>query len=263
MLNLLVSFGTSLLIAQLVMLFFWILYLRWDNVSLVDIAWGLSFGAISIVLLIVGDGYLPRRFLLTLLILFWSTRLSYHLFKRFDKDKKDPRYVTVLEKWPFSHCKPLQVWSHYAFQGILVAFLSVPFLFISHNSLPYFSSWEVFGLVLWGIGYWGESVADQQLFLFKKDPTNEGKVCDWGLWNYSRHPNYFFESLMWIAYGMIAFAAPWGWIGLFSPVLMIYLLLQVSGIPLNEAQALSSKGDAYKEYQKKTSPFIPWFKLKG
>ena len=80
---------------------------------------------------------------------------------------------------------------------------------------------------------------------------------DRGLWRYSRHPNYFFEWLVWIAYAMFALASPWGWISLACPAVMLYFLLRVTGIPATEAQALKSRGDDYREYQRTTSAFVP------
>jgi steroid 5-alpha reductase family enzyme len=123
--------------------------------------------------------------------------------------------------------------------------------------------WTALGL--WLIGIAGESVADYQLKQFKADPANKGKTCDAGLWNYSRHPNYFFEWLIWVSYFVFALGSPFGWVSLIAPLLMIYFLLKVTGIPATEEQALKTKGEAYRRYQQTTSAFIPWFKkpLKG
>jgi steroid 5-alpha reductase family enzyme len=85
-------------------------------------------------------------------------------------------------------------------------------------------------------------------------------VCQAGLWNYSRHPNYFFEALLWCGFALAALSSPWGWVCLLCPLLMLYFLLRVTGIPLTEEYALKSKGDAYREYQRTTSALVPWFK---
>ena len=108
----------------------------------------------------------------------------------------------------------------------------------------------------------GEALADAQLKRFKKNAANKGKVCDVGLWNYSRHPNYFFESMIWVGYFLVALNADYGWIGILSPLTITLLLFRVTGIPLTEEQSIRSKGDAYKEYQRTTSMFVPWFKKK-
>ena len=109
----------------------------------------------------------------------------------------------------------------------------------------------------------GEITADAQLSRFKSNPANRGKLCDVGLWRYSRHPNYFFESVIWLAYALFALSSPWGWVGLASPALILYFLLKVTGIPATEAQALRTKGEAYRRYQETTSVFIPWFPRKA
>ena len=122
------------------------------------------------------------------------------------------------------------------------------------------SPFEWIGFGLWMISVSFEAMADRQLAEFKKDPANKGKVCDTGLWRYSRHPNYFFEWLMWMSYFIFALGSPYGWLGIISPAIILYLLLKVTGIPATEEQSLRSKGDKFREYQKTTSVFVPWFK---
>jgi steroid 5-alpha reductase family enzyme len=119
---------------------------------------------------------------------------------------------------------------------------------------------EYIGAGIWLIALTGEAIADWQLDQFKKDPANKGKVCNKGLWNYSRHPNYFFEWLIWVGYFVFALASPYGFIAIISPAIILYLLLNVTGIPATEEQSVRSKGDLYKEYQRTTSAFVPWFK---
>jgi steroid 5-alpha reductase family enzyme len=106
----------------------------------------------------------------------------------------------------------------------------------------------------------GEATADSQLKAFKKDPSNKSKVCSQGLWNYSRHPNYFFQWLMWMSYFVFALASPYGYLAIISPAIILYLLLKVTGIPMTEEQSIRSKGEAFKKYQQTTSAFVPWFK---
>ena len=107
----------------------------------------------------------------------------------------------------------------------------------------------------------GETIADRQLSGFRADPANKGKVCDVGLWGMSRHPNYFFEWLGWLAYAVIAVdptsAYPWGWLALAGPVLMYWLLVHASGIPPLEAHMLRSRGDAFRAYQARVNAFWP------
>ena len=114
-------------------------------------------------------------------------------------------------------------------------------------------------VLLWAVALTGEAVADRQLARFKARPSSRGRTCREGLWRYSRHPNYFFEWLVWVAYALFALASPYGALALICPVVMLYLLFRVTGIPATEAQALRSKGDDYRRYQATTSVFVPWF----
>jgi steroid 5-alpha reductase family enzyme len=117
-------------------------------------------------------------------------------------------------------------------------------------------------VALWLAGIGGEAVADAQLRAFKAHPASKGRVCAFGLWKYSRHPNYFFEWVVWIGYAVFALGSPWGWAGLASPLLMLFFLLRVTGIPPSEARALATRGDEYRDYQRRTSVFVPWFPKK-
>jgi len=117
---------------------------------------------------------------------------------------------------------------------------------------------QIAGACVWAIAIAGEALADAQLARFKRR-ANHKEVCRDGLWNYSRHPNYFFEWLVWIAWSLFAMPAHWGLLAWSAPALMLFFLLRITGIPATEQQSLRTKGEAYAEYQRTTSPFIPWF----
>ena len=148
-------------------------------------------------------------------------------------------------------------------QAVSNVLLAIPFIIITANQNPELSVWEYAGIAIWVCAYIGEMIADRQLAAFKKDPKNKGKVCNSGLWYYSRHPNYFFEWLTWMSYFVFALASPYGFIAIISPLIILYLLLKVTGIPNNEEQNLRSKPVAYKSYQQTTSPFFPLPKRKA
>jgi steroid 5-alpha reductase family enzyme len=117
---------------------------------------------------------------------------------------------------------------------------------------------ELIGILVFMIAISGEALADRQLARFKANPANRGKVCEVGLWHLSRHPNYFFEWLIWVAYFALACASPYGWISIYCPALMLFFLLRVTGIPMTERLSLESKGAAFADYQRRTSAFVPW-----
>ena len=142
-------------------------------------------------------------------------------------------------------------------QGLLVVGLATPFLLGTQNATTHWAATEVIALAVLLLALIGEAVADAQLAAAKR----RGLVlCQQGLWRYSRHPNYFFEWLVWVAFALLAHSAPWGWLGWVSPLLMLHFLLNVTGIPLTEELAVRRKGDAYREYQRTTSAFVPWFR---
>src|SRR5262249_42351582 len=100
--------------------------------------------------------------------------------------------------------------------------------------------------------------ADAQLRAFKRDPSNKGKVCEVGLWSWSRHPNYFFECCIWIGYAIYSLPCAFGAAAWLGPAIILGSILRVTGIPATEAQALRSKGDLYRAYQARVSAFVPW-----
>ena len=145
-------------------------------------------------------------------------------------------------------------------QALLVAIFSLPFLFAASNPAPGLNWIEITGLLVAALALGGEAIADRQMQRFKADPAHRGEVCQAGLWFYSRHPNYFFESMVWWGFFLAALGSPYGWISVLCPLFILYFLLKVTGIPLTEEYAVKSKGDAYREYQRTTSAFVPWFK---
>jgi steroid 5-alpha reductase family enzyme len=141
---------------------------------------------------------------------------------------------------------------------VSVVLLGAAFLVVCLNPAPALHPLEIAGTVLWLIAISGEALADAQLAAFKRHAANQGKVCDAGLWRYSRHPNYFFEWLIWVAFLVFALGSPWGWVAIIGPASILYLLLRVTGIPMTEEQSIRSRGDAYRRYQRTTSAFVPW-----
>ena len=144
-------------------------------------------------------------------------------------------------------------------QALAILVFSIPLLVVAGNHGSTWTAWELLGIVVWVVGVGGESLADYQLNRFRRNPENNGKVCREGLWRYSRHPNYFFDVVYWCAYVVMSIGVPDWWLTLIGPVVMSGALLKVTGIPLAEAQAIASRGEAYREYQRTTSVFIPWF----
>jgi steroid 5-alpha reductase family enzyme len=230
---------------------------RIDNYGIVDIAWSYAFAALAAAYALFGGGWPVRRALVAALVTVWSLRLGTHLLVRISKKHpvEDGRYVQLRRDWGPGFRARMA--GFFQMQALSVLLLGFPFLAACSNPLPAIGALEWSGAGLWLIAISGEALADAQLASFKRDPLSAGKVCDAGLWRYSRHPNYFFEWLIWVSYFVLGCASPWGWLGIISPACILYLLLRVTGIPLTEEQAVRSKGDAYRRYQERTSAFIP------
>ena len=136
--------------------------------------------------------------------------------------------------------------------------LSLPFALAAMATPRFPAVTDLAAVVLVITGVVGETVADRQLAAFKRDPAGRGRACRRGLWRYSRHPNYFFEWILWCGFGCFGLAGPWGWAGLLAPAFILYSILRVTGIPPTEAQALATRGEDYRLYQRTTSAFLPW-----
>jgi len=147
----------------------------------------------------------------------------------------------------------------FQFQGFLIAVLSLPIVMIAINNRTSLSFYEIFGTIICLTGFIGESTADQQLKDFTSDASNKNKTCSVGLWNYSRHPNYFFEWVVWMGIFFMSLGCSYSIIFIYCPLIMLFLLTQVSGIKLSEQYSVKNRID-YKLYQKTTSAFVPWLK---
>ena len=251
---------TALLACSLIMILVWCWSYKIKNAGIVDIFWSYNFPVIAVILFFLADGFHTRKALICGMVIVGGLRLGTHLMIRVlgHLHEEDGRYKQLRQEWA-PHAERKLFWFFQA-QGLSNVLLAIPFFIIAVNKAETISVLEYAAVGLWAISIAGEAIADKQLQLFKKH--NKGKVCDAGLWNYSRHPNYFFQWLMWVSYAVFALASPYGYLGLISPAIILYLLLRVTGIPATEEQSLRSKGEAYKQYQQRTSAFIPWFHKK-
>jgi len=230
---------------------------RVNNYSVVDVAWSYSFGALVLFYALVAEGWWVRRMLIAIMVVLWSFRLGTHLWRRVQRHhpEEDGRYAEMRELWKAN--LGFKMFQFFQFQAISVVVLGLPFLFATTHATESLGMLEIVGGLVWFIAWVGESVADMQLAKFKSNPANKGRVCDVGLWRYSRHPNYFCEWMIWVGFFLVGSAAAWGWVGIIGPADILYLLLNVTGVPPTEAQSLRSRGDAYRRYQATTNAFFP------
>jgi steroid 5-alpha reductase family enzyme len=239
------------------MLLLWLIHLRTGNAAIVDAGWAGGLALLGILYATLGEGYWLRSAMIGAMAGIWGFRLAiYLLATRIIGHPEEGRYQELRREWKTNITLKFLVF--FEFQALLCVVLAAPFLLATRNSTPGIAPLEWIALVLWTLAMAGEAAADAQLNRFKSDPTNRGRTCQVGLWRYSRHPNYFFEWLIWVAFALFALGSPGGYWGLLSPLLILYFVLRVTGIPATEAQALRTRGEEYRRYQPTTSAFVPW-----
>lgn len=254
----------SLVVAVIILLALflatWRLSVKLDNYSFVDVTWSLSFAPVAVCHALAGQGWLPRRAAIAVLVAAWSLRLGVYLWRRVASHhpKEDARYAVLRQKW--ADDPPRAFLGFFLVQGVLVWLLMLPVSLIASRTEAGFGWLEGAGLTVWALALIGEGIADAQLARFKRGNHDPMAVCETGLWRYSRHPNYFFQSLLWWGLFLMALPAPWGWTAIIAPLAMLHFLLKVTGIPLTEKLALEKRGESYREYQRTTSAFVPWFR---
>lgn len=245
------------LIAAVLMFALWAWHLGIGNAGVVDVGWTGSLAVLAAWYAAAAPGDARRRWLIAGLTIAWSLRLAIHLLRdRILGRSEDPRYADLRARG--SIAAAMRFLPFFQIQAMLVALFSLAVLVPAFNPAPRLSAIEIAAVALWAVAFGGEALADWQLARFKRRPDARGRTCRDGLWRYSRHPNYFFEWLAWIAYALFALGSPGGAVVLICPALMLYFLFHVTGIPATEAQALRSRGDDYRRYQQTTSAFVPW-----
>ena len=243
------------LVAAAVMTLGWAWQQRRENAGIVDVLWSGGLAASALGIALVGTGAVVPRLMVGALGGVWGARLALHLWHRVRGEPEDGRYHALRAHWG-NH--PYKWFGLFQFQALLIALFSIPFAAAATNT-DSSALWSAIGIGIWLVSVGGESVADRQLARFRAAPANRGRTCRAGLWRYSRHPNYFFEWLHWFSYVAHAVGAPAAWYTLAGPLLMYVFLRWISGVPYTEAQALRSRGDEYREYQRSTPVLIPWW----
>ena len=249
---------TAYLVMAAVMAGLWVLQLRVRNASIADVGWCTGLIAVVLWYATQATGETERKMLVAVLAVLYAGRLGFYiLLNRVIGKTEDARYRRLREQWGSS--EKVRMFGYFQLQALAVAAFSLPFLVLIRSPRPPFALIELVGLLIWIVAVSGEAMADRQLAQFRSKSWNRDRVCRDGLWRYSRHPNYFFEWLHWWAYVVMGVSTSgWllTWIG---PIGMGWALLKVTGIPWAERQALASRGEDYREYQRTTSSFIPWF----
>ena len=233
----------------------WLVQRKTLNATSVDALWAITTGVLGVVYATLGSGDGFVRLFIGTFYSVWAIRLGALLVQRSRHPGEDGRYAQ-LRIWAKGREQPV-FFTMYMIQAGLAWLFALPAWAASTGeAIPIYIMALACGLFLASII--GTTIADFQLQRFKDNPANHKQVCDQGLWRYSRHPNYFFEWLHWFCYPLLGWLSPWAsWLWL-TPVMMVLFLYFITGIPFTEQQAIRSRGDAYRAYQSRTSPFIPW-----
>lgn len=257
----LVALMAMLIALSAIMTVAWLVQQRSGNSGWVDTIWtfGVGLTGMAGALVPMGSGWPTRQILVASFAAIWALRLGVHIASRSAGISNDPRYAEKIEAWGSD--APRQMFWFLQVQAIAGLPLVMSIFVAAHRPDARLSVWDAVAILVMIIAVCGEGIADWQLNRFKSNPANKGGVNEAGLWKLSRHPNYFFEALGWLAYPLIAIdltgGYPWGFIALSGAACMYWLLVYVSGIPLLEKHMLRSRGEAFRAYQRRTNAFFP------
>jgi steroid 5-alpha reductase family enzyme len=263
-LHLVVLAATMCAVLSAVMAVAWQVQLTTGNTGWIDVFWTFGLGAVAIIASLVPlfDDSWPhvRQIMVAILVAVWSLRLGGHILIRTRTVGDDPRYRQLITQWGTDAAREM-FWQLQK-QAAVSLILAISIVLAAQNPHPGLRTQDVLGLAMVIAAIVGEAVSDYQLRRFKVDPANRNSVCDIGLWRWSRHPNYFFEWLFWLAYPLIAIDLagynPYGWLALLAPICMYWVLVYVSGIPPLEEHMLRSRGETFRAYQRRTRAFFPF-----
>ncbi|MFX0000664.1 MAG: DUF1295 domain-containing protein [Candidatus Hodarchaeota archaeon] len=265
--NMLIIIGYSALFLLIYLFIAFVVGTIKKNNGLMDIFYGPGYSVVAltsvIYYFIINNTVNIRQIIVTVLVIIWSIRLATYVFIRNRGKPEDYRYAAMRRRWKTNIILKSLI-RVYIFQGIVIFIVAFPVWFVNISPNPPLESFVDFigltlwiGIIVWLIGFLFETFGDYQLYRFKQDPNNKGKVLDKGLWKYSQHPNYFGEVTQWWGIYIIALATPFGFISIIGPIFITYMIIKVSGIRLLDKRFEGD--DKYAEYKRKTRVFFPWF----
>lgn len=203
------------------------------------------------------SGLSHRQEMVGVFMAIWALRLGLYLTPRVITHAEDPRYAAFRTQWGPRY--PLYMLFVTLPQAPATALLGVSVVLAANEHGPFPGKRDLLAAAIFLAAIVGEYLADAQMKRFRADPANKGQVMDRGLWGWSRHPNYFFQWLGWMAYPAIALhpASAVSWLSLAAPAVMYGLLRYVSGVPPLEEAMLKTRGDLFRSYQARVSAFVP------
>jgi len=225
----------------------------------IDAVWTLGVGATSVVLALAPVGasqaHAWRAVAVAIAAALWSLRLGLHIVGRTLKTPDDPRYRKLIDEW--GAAAPARLFLFLQAQALVGASLALSVALAAQAASPAMRWQDVSGLIVFATALIGEAAADAELARFKADPARLGQICDIGLWRRSRHPNYFFEWLIWVGFAVVASGEPAGAVAWIAPALMYWTLRYASGVPPLEEHLARTRGAAFADYRARTPAFFP------
>lgn len=249
---------------EAMMLLAWVGGVVRRDASLVDRFWGAAFVLLAWTYVVVADDPGPRGWLVAVLVTIWGLRLAGYITWRNWGEGEDPRYQDMRANDPDTFAVRSLV-TIFWFQGLLAWVISLPLHAVATRPGD-LHLLDAVAVAVWALGVYFEAVGDWQLQRFLSDPSNRGRVMDEGLWRYTRHPNYFGDVTVWVAYAVFALATGLGgWYGLLGSATMTLFILKVSGLAMTEKRMgrSGSKREGYDEYVARTNAFFPGPPKKG
>ena len=244
-----------------VMLAGWAYQRAANNGGWTDVFWTFGTGALCALAALIPIGTAPgaawRRVMVAAMVAVWALRLGTYIALRVRRSREDVRYTELRQEWGGAFQR--NMFGLLILQGPITAVIAVSVLFAARHPGEGVRIWDGLGVLIFIAAIVGETISDRQMKAFKDDAANHGKVCDRGLWAWSRHPNYFFEALIWIAYPVIGLdlSRPWTLAALIAPAMMFWVVRYGTGVPPLEKAMVQSKGDAYRRYQAEVGTLIP------
>lgn len=249
--------------ALLLLIYFTLIFIAaqiMKNNSIVDSFWGPGYLLVAGYTFLVSKNQGPRSVLLTLLVALWALRLFFYITVRNWNKPEDYRYVNMRKRWGKSFPMLKAYANVFLLQGVLNYIVALPIIATNTSDIQNITPLNYLGLAIWLIGFVFEVVGDSQLKAFKGKTENKGKLMTEGIWQYTRHPNYFGEAAMWWGIFLVSLSSAGNLPYVVSPIVMTLLLLYVSGVPLLERKYAGRED--FIAYSKRTNKFFPWFPKK-
>lgn len=250
--------GSSFVVSASIFLVVWVISVIKKDASIVDILWGPACAIPGVAAFVFVGGEQPLQIALVALVSIWAVRLALYLGARNLPHGEDYRYVRMRKRAGSDQAFIFRsLWYVFGMQLVLSWIISLPVqLGVVGLEEGRLGTLAYIGIAVWSLGFIFETVGDFQLAQFKKDPMNQGKLMTGGLWAWTRHPNYFGDSMVWAGLSLIALEAPYGPYAVLSPILMAFFLVKVSGKAMTERHMVQKYTD-YEAYKASTSGFLP------